>query len=126
MRVSIVAVRVSESPELPTTDYWRGVMRRSRKAAGLTQGGLAARVGVSQAVISDLETGAQSGSTVIMAVCKVLGITPPHVMVEDVDDERWLRVGRMLRRRNRGKYERWLTMLLAEMDDTPDSDDKAH
>jgi transcriptional regulator with XRE-family HTH domain len=126
MRAPIVAVPATESPELPTTDYWRGVMRRSRKAAGLTQGGLAAKVGVSQAVISDLETGAQSGSTVVLAVCKVLGITPPAVLVEDVDDERWLQVGRMLRRRSRGKYERWLTMLLAEMDDASDSDDKAH
>lgn len=49
-------------------------IRDARKQANLTQGQLAARVGVKQSTISELETGESAGTTLIASFAKELGV----------------------------------------------------
>lgn len=49
-------------------------IREARKHAKLTQGQLASRVGVTQATISELETGESAGTTLLATFASVLGV----------------------------------------------------
>jgi len=49
-------------------------IRESRKRAQLTQGQLAAKVGMSQGALSELETGASEGTTLIASFAAALGV----------------------------------------------------
>lgn len=88
---------VAQNPEIPITEQWRGVMRRARKAAGLTQEQLADRVGASQALISGIESGSIQQSEHAPAICEALKIPLPHDLARDETDQRWIEVGRVLR-----------------------------
>lgn len=74
-------------------------MKRARKAAELTQDALARKIGCTQPMVAGIERGSIKSSTLIMPICEVLDIPPPHVLVEDELDERWIEVGRQLRTR---------------------------
>lgn len=50
-------------------------IRDARKQANLTQGQLAARIGIKQSTISELETGESTGTTLIASFAKELGVS---------------------------------------------------
>jgi transcriptional regulator with XRE-family HTH domain len=72
-------------------------MKRARVAAGLTQETLAKKIHCTQPMIAGIERGSIRSSTLILAICDTLSIPPPHVLVGDELDERWIEVGRLLR-----------------------------
>lgn len=123
--MNAVSVRVEE-PELAITEYWRGVMERARKAHNLTQRDLADKVGVSQNIISQIETGKLGSSTAVMPICVVLRIPPPHLLLEDETDQRWLEAGRVLRSRDRRLFEQQLAMVEAYAAAVTPEDDERH
>jgi transcriptional regulator with XRE-family HTH domain len=86
-----------DAPELATTEYWRGIMRRARADHGLTQEQLAAKVGISQNVISGIESGKVGQSRAITAICEALDIPPPQMLFTDEVEQRWVEVGRAAR-----------------------------
>ena len=84
-------------PEMPTTTHWRAEMRQARERLNYTQADLGRRVGVSQNVISRIETGEQEASEFVLSISKVLNISPPFAMFTDALDERWFKAGRLIR-----------------------------
>src|SRR5690349_16007248 len=122
-RGRIDIVPAAEEQEIATTEHWRGVMKRARIDHGMTQKQLGDRVNQSQTNISDIESGEVGSSSAILAICRVLDIPPPYLMLEDVVEQRWLDVGRVLRRQNPAKFDRWLAHLMAEVADEPGSPD---
>lgn len=84
-------------PELPTTELWRGVIKRARKSTGMTQDELARKIGCTQPMIAGIERGTIKSSTLVIPICDILNVPPPHVLVEDEVDERWIEIGRLLR-----------------------------
>ena len=88
-----------EEPELATNEDWRGIMVRARKDHGWSQENLAEKVGSSQAMISKIESGEARTSTLVMPICRALGIPPPEHFVDEFEKE-WQRLGRALRYRN--------------------------
>jgi transcriptional regulator with XRE-family HTH domain len=88
---------LEDAPELSTTEYWRGIMRRARADHGLTQKQLGDKVGLSQNVISGIESGVIGSSKGVTAICEVLGIPSPQVLIQDEIDQRWIEAGRALR-----------------------------
>lgn len=64
-------------------DAFRRNLRRERERQGLTQLDVAQRLGVSESVISRLETGRRSVSlTVVEQVATALGVTPLMLLAE--------------------------------------------
>lgn len=104
---------LKDAPELATTEYWRGVMRRARAAHGLTQEQLAAKVGISQNVISGIESGRVGQSTAVTAICEILDIPPPQMLLADETEQRWVEAGRAARATNPELYEAQLELLEA-------------
>lgn len=49
--------------------------REARKRAKMTQGALASRVGMKQSSLSELETGASNGTTMIASIASTLGVS---------------------------------------------------
>lgn len=96
-------------PELATNDYWRSTMRRARLDRGLTQGQLADEVGVSQPLISGIESGAIRQSKAVLAVCHALNIPRPDDVHTDEEEQRWVEAGRALRARNADQFTAMLT-----------------
>lgn len=87
-------------PELPTTALWRGWMVSRREALGLTQTDLGRKVGLSQPIISEIESGKQARSVAVLAISRVLGIPPPYLEIEDDVERRLLEAARILRHTN--------------------------
>lgn len=102
-------------PELANNEEWRGIMARARKAHGMSQDDLAAKVGVSQVMISKLEN-TQTSSTYIMRICRVLGIQPPE-HYESEEQKNWSNLGRVLRARKPEQYRRALALVEAMAND---------
>jgi transcriptional regulator with XRE-family HTH domain len=71
-------------------------MKEARKDKGLTQGQLAAKVGCSQANISEIENGAVISSWLVVPISKLLGIAAPQTAVASESDQRWIDSGRRL------------------------------
>lgn len=70
---------------LPTMTPLRLTLRDARKAADLTQAELAARVGVRQATISDLESGKSTRIefALLDALCTALGVEPGELLLRE-------------------------------------------
>ncbi|MBD8540916.1 LexA family transcriptional regulator [Oxalobacteraceae sp. CFBP 8761] len=51
-------------------------LKQARKDAGMTQGELAARSGLKQSTISDLETGKSQGTTYVASLALAMGVSP--------------------------------------------------
>jgi transcriptional regulator with XRE-family HTH domain len=86
-------------PELATNAEWRSLMTRARKTYGFTQQQLADKLGVSQAIISKIESGETGSSKLVMPICETLSIPEP-VHLTDPDEREWMQLGRVLRARN--------------------------
>lgn len=112
-----------EMPEIATNEEWRGIMVRARKAHGLSQEQLGDKVGLSQVMISKLES-AQASSTYIMRICRVLHIQPPE-HYENEDQKQWANLGRVLRARKPEQYRRALALVEAMTDELPAEDQPA-
>ena len=82
----------------------------ARGREGISQARLAAEVGVSQAVISDIERGIAKSSTVVRKICAVLHIPLP-VNAEDAQERRWIEAGRVLRARRPNLFARQLAFV---------------
>lgn len=110
-----------EEPELATNDEWRGIMARARKDHKLSQEKLADRLGVSQALISKIESGETRTSSLVMPICRALGIPPPEHFVDEFEKE-WVRLGRALRFRNetQARAARQLIESMVKQYDEPD------
>lgn len=100
---------------------------QGRKKEGYSQARLAAEVGVSQAVISDIERGIARSSTVVRKICSVLQIPLP-VNAEDEQERRWIEAGRVLRARRPNLFARQLAFIeeiLADAGEVGHSGDEA-
>lgn len=102
--------------EWPTTEHWRGVMKRARRDQKVTQDDLARALDVSQPTVSQIEKGEILSSIYVPAICVALRIPEPHVLVEDEWDARWIEAGRVLRHRKPKVFERWLALIEADAD----------
>jgi putative transcriptional regulator len=105
--IGSVPVSPAHEPEIPTNAEWRALMRAARKRKKLSQGALGRLVGVSQAQISDIETGQSLASSVILAICRELDIDPP-VVTENQLQRRWIEAGRVLAVRSPTAFRRQL------------------
>ena len=99
---------LDDYPEISTTAAWRVAMRTKREAREMNQDELGRRVGVSQNVISKMETGILRSSKAVLPICNVLRIPPPMALFEDELDQRWYDKGRQLRALAPGTFEMML------------------
>lgn len=115
-------------PELSTNEEWRGIMARARKAHGLTQEQLGAKVGLSQVMISKLESGESASSTAVLAICRELEIPEPQNFADE-DTRDWWQMGHVLRQRNPEGYEaakRMMRTLVKQLEATAQPSDEDH
>lgn len=97
--------------EIATNEEWRGVMKRARKAHGMSQEALGKAVGVSQAMINKIEKGEAGGSGAVLAICRVLSIPEPMTFATE-DAKHWHELGHAARRlMTPEQYEAYLRML---------------
>ena len=101
---NFVADEQEHMPELATNETWRGIMARARKTHGLTQGQLGDDVGLSQVMISKLETGESESSTFILRICRRLSIAEPQHFANE-RDRHWAELGHLLRLKATGQYD---------------------
>lgn len=101
---------LNADPELATNDEWRGIMRRARATRGWSQAELAQRVGTSQNMISNIESGSVRASQFVMPICEQLGINPPMFYLDE-DDRSWIQLGRVLRARDMEVFRRALALV---------------
>lgn len=102
-----------EAPELATTEYWRRLMKRARQDADLSQGQLAEKVGMSQAMLSRIESGDVRSSKAIVQISEKLGIPLPQFATGDELDLRWQQAGSVLRRRDHSMFSQHLELVEA-------------
>lgn len=88
-----------DDPEIGTNEHWRGLLVRARKDHGLTQQQLGDKVGVSQVMISKIESGESSSSKLVIPICRLLSIPPPAYFLDDWQ-QRWYELGHVLRFRD--------------------------
>lgn len=91
---------LGEYPEIYFSKEWGNLVRRARNDRGLSQGELGDLIGVEQAMISYIETGKVNSSKAVVPLCEVLNIPRPKQYFDDELEERWVEVGRVLRRVN--------------------------
>ena len=84
--------------EIPFPPEFGAEVAAKRRAKGWSQARLGAAVGVSQAVISDIERGIAGSSTAVQAICETLEMAIP-VATDSDDERRWIDAGRALRAR---------------------------
>lgn len=114
-----------EEPELATNEEWRGIMVRARKDHKWSQDKLADKIGSSQAIISKIESGEVRTTSLVMPICRVLGIPPPEHFVDEFEKE-WVRLGRALRYRNESQARAARTLIesMVKQYDAPATDDE--
>jgi transcriptional regulator with XRE-family HTH domain len=99
-----------EMPELATNGEWRTIMARARRDQGLSQAQLGDTVGLSQVMISKIESGESSSSTFILRICRRLQIpTPSHYA--DEESRHWSELGHVLRHGDPEQYEAMMRMI---------------
>lgn len=99
-----------EMPELATNEDWRGIMVRARKAHNLTQTQLGDDVGLSQVMVSKIETGEAGSSTFILRICRRLSIPEPMHFANE-QQRTWSQMGHVLRYRSPEQYEAALRLV---------------
>lgn len=95
-------------------------MMRARKDQGFTQKELGARVGTSQNIISEIESGKVLSSGFIMPICKVLKIPPP-MHFENEEDAAWSQLGHLLRTKNMKQFRRAMALVESMLEDEADT-----
>jgi transcriptional regulator with XRE-family HTH domain len=100
-------------------DFARQI-REARLAQDMTQATLAQRVGITQAMVSQIENGIAGSSGKLLAICRVLSLDPPQFLAYD-DEAAWLEIGRALRRKNPASFE--AVLKLAQSLTPPAEDD---
>jgi transcriptional regulator with XRE-family HTH domain len=118
------AVGAPSDPEIATNTHWRSLMRRARDTNGYSQAALARRIGLSQNVVSQIESGEQEASSYILRICRVLKIPPPVAMFADEQDQRWYEAGQLMRRRNPRMFRSQLAAMEAFAADMAAADDE--
>ncbi len=91
--------RDDDTAEIATNKTWRGIMVRARKDHKLTQTELGAKVGLSQVMISKIESGQSGGSSEILAICGILKIQPPQHFADEWQ-KKWAELGQVLRHKS--------------------------
>lgn len=94
-------------------------MARARSDASMTQGELGRRVGTSQNMVSNIESGKVASSKFILPICKVLGIPPP-MFFESEEQKAWSQLGHLLRRKSMKKFARAMALVEAMAEDDED------
>ncbi len=113
---SLSDIRAARAPfDVPTTLWWRRLMKEKREALGMSQDELARQVGTSQATISGLETGKVTQSDVVPCVSVALGIALPFLPVEYDEQMDWDELGKALYRESPEKLLRLLEFLRADL-----------
>lgn len=64
-------------------------LKRLRKAKELTQAQLAARVGVGQSAIGNIEAGTRTYGASVVQIAEALGVAPGYLLLTDTNDERF-------------------------------------
>lgn len=104
MRTMPAPSNTSDRADIALPADWRAAMKAAREAAGLTQGKLGAMVGLTQAAISQIESGAAKSSQHVLKICDALGIEPPS-FVEDELLREWQQCGARLRREDPAAFD---------------------
>lgn len=114
-----------DDPELATNEEWRGIMVRARKAHGLSQDALAGKLRASQALISKIESGEVSSSSLVLPICRLLSIPLPEHFVDEFERS-WVQLGRALRHRspNQAKATLELIKSIVEQAGEPGAEEK--
>lgn len=94
-------------------------MVAARKAKGLTQKQVGARVATSQAIVSLIESGEIESSSYILPICRFLGIAPPQ-HYDSEDQKLWGELGYLLRTKNKKQFRRAMALVESMIDDAPD------
>lgn len=102
--------RDDNTAEIATNEVWRGIMVRARKTHKLTQVELGKLVGLSQVMISKIETGESGGSSEILQICKQLKIQPPQHFADDWQ-KKWAELGQLLRHKSPEQAEAALRLV---------------
>lgn len=93
-----VPQRQTHDPEVPIDSEFGALVRATRKARAMSQWDLARATTppTTQATISALESGkAGRSSSVVLSVCRVLGLAPP-IVSGSPRLRRWVAVGQLL------------------------------
>jgi transcriptional regulator with XRE-family HTH domain len=107
---NFVAYHQDGDPELATNDEWRKIMVRARKQHDLTQEELGDDVGITQVMISKIESGAASASDRVLAICRRLSIPEPQHFAND-DQREWSELGHALRHKGSDAYQAAIQLL---------------
>lgn len=112
LKSRLVPQKDTEDPELPIGVEFGAKVRAARKARGWNaQRELAMRCDppTTQSTISMIENG-HGSSSVVLAVCRVLGLEPPAIVLSE-DLRRWLEVGQVILVRNSSLFSATLTSM---------------
>jgi transcriptional regulator with XRE-family HTH domain len=104
-------------PEIATTPFWRQLMAQRMEELQFNQTSLARRIGAQQSAISLILSGSTTQSRLIMPICNVLKIAPPHILVRDEVEQRWIEAGRRLRDVAETIFMRQLQRVVEDADD---------
>lgn len=117
--------RQDDEQEIPTTKLWRAAMRERRMALGMSQAAIGRSVGVSQAMVSAIERGDSGSSSVVYAISKLLGISPPIVGL-DPDVEKIVSAALTLKLRSPARYAALLIMVDSMLGAVSDEEKRSH
>lgn len=91
---------VGDKPNNEPSLVFGAEVEAARKRKGLTQVQLAAKVGLTQARVSQIEGGKVDASNTIFKLCRILDMVPPRSMFADDDEYEWFQAGRKIRSLN--------------------------
>lgn len=100
-------------------------MIAARKAKGLTQKQVGARVGTSQNIVSLIESGEVGSSSYILPICKLLGVAPPQHH-ESEDQRLWSELGHLLRTKNKKQFRHALALVESMVESMVEDDPAQH
>lgn len=82
----------------------------------MTQAELGGRVGTSQNMISNIESGQVTSSKFVLPICRTLSIPPP-MFFESEDQKAWSQLGHVLRHKNMKQFRRAMALVEAMVED---------
>jgi len=113
--------------ELAIPDEMRHRIRAARVAVPMSQRELGRRVGITQSAVAQIENGQALRSQYLLKICRVLKLTPPPLL-EDQILEQWMSLGRRALRRSPDFLEAVAAMVArlvtADAENSDDGDKK--